>query len=160
MDEQIKALKEGKSIVIQLSTGLFEICNARNAEAVDTICENCPDPMQKRVFVDKLMLIERHAPEFHPICYDLIDTATRPLTIIYPHFDKLAVHCSVDDKRVAIRLIENGTMSRLVKAVHGPLFGVPLANATNLEIIEVEKGKAKEQVISIGLGGEVAIIRP
>ena len=159
MDEQIKALKEGKSIFIRLSTGNYEICDASNKEIVEALSKTCLDPMQKRVFVDKLMLIEKHAPNFHPICYDLLDTATRPLTIIYPHFEKLALGCSVDAHRIAIRLIENGTMSRLVKAVHGPLFGVPIDNSTNLEIIEVEKRKAKEQVISIAFGGEVKVVK-
>ena len=159
MDEQIKALKEGKPIFIRLSTGNYEICDASNTEIVEALSKTCLDPMEKRVFVDKLMLIERHAPDFHPICYDLIDTSTRPLTIIYPHFDKLSVNCALGENKVAIRLIENGTMSRLVKAVHGPLFGVPIDNSTNLEIIEVEKGKAKEQVISIGFGGEVKVVK-
>lgn len=159
MEEQINALKDGKSIVIQLSTGLFKVCDASNSTAVDTISKSCAVEMEKRVFVDKLILIERHAPDFHPICYDLIDTATRPLTIIYPHFDQLAANCTVGDYKIAIRLIENGTMSRLIKAVHGPLFGVPVGNSTNLEIIEVEKGKAKEQVISIGFGGEVKVVK-
>jgi len=159
MDEQIKALKDGKSIFIRLSTGNYEICDASNTEIVEALSKTCLDQMQKRVFVDKLMLIEKHAPNFHPICYDLLDTATRPLTIIYPHFEKLALGCSVDAHRIAIRLIENGTMGRLVKAVHGPLFGVPVGKLENADVVEMEKDTAKEQVISIGPGGEVAIIK-
>lgn len=159
MEEQIKALKEGKSIFVRCATGNFEVCDATDIDAVDSLSKTCLDSMQKRVFVDKLMLIEKHAPNFHPICYDLIDTATRPLTIIYPQFEKLAPGCSVDAHRIAIRLIENGTMSRLVKAVHGPLFGVPVDGSMNLEVIEVEIGKTKEQVISIGFGGEVSIVK-
>lgn len=159
MEEQIKALKEGKSIFVRCATGNFEVCDAAHIDAVDYLSKTCLDPMQKRVFVDKLMLIEKHAPNFHPICYDLLDTATRPLTIIYPHFEKLAPGCSVDAHRIAIRLIENGTMSRLVKAVHGPLFGVPAGKLENPDAVEIEKDTAKEQVISIGPGGEVAIIK-
>ena len=159
MEVAINNLKSGGIIRLELNTGIYLACNAGNEKAVNELNQYCSKESDKRLLVDKLFLLEKHVPEFNPICYDLIETATKPLTIIYPSFEKLPVSCGLSNGKIAIRVLENQTIQRLTKAIHHPLLLVPDNQEVSSELISVEKSGMKEQLIEIGLHGEVKIIQ-
>ncbi len=159
METVIADLKEGKSISIITDCGTYLACNANNEERVKELNELTQEESDKRILLDSLHLLEKHVPEFNPICYDLIETSTKPLTIIYPSFKGLPISCGLANGKIAIRVLEDQKLTRLVRSIHYPLFCVPCTDTGETETIELSTYKSREQVIQIGLNGEVKIIQ-
>ena len=124
-------------------------------------------------------MLERYIPEFHEVCYDLIDLATKPLTIIYPNAKGLAPSVLASDGSVGIRLTTDPTCQKLIRSIRKPIVstsanisgqasptcfaeidasiksGVDAIVETRLE----EKMTTPSQIIKIDVNGAVQIIR-
>jgi len=159
MEAVLNDLKSGKLIRLELNTGIYLACNAGDENAVNQLLQHCSKEEDKRLIVDKIFLLEKHVPEFNPICYDLIETATKPLTIIYPSFEKLPKNSGMSNGKIAVRIIEDHSIQRLIKAVHFPLLLIPDNPLIDTQMVSIAKPGTKEQVIDIGLHGEVKVIR-
>ena len=112
-------------------------------------------------------------------CYDLADFATKPLTIIYPNAKGLAPSVLAQDGSVGIRITTDPICLKLIRAMRKPLVSTS-ANITGqpspTEFMDIdtkithgvdaivedrltEKRTKASQIIKIGLGGQVKIIR-
>lgn len=110
--------------------------------------------------MENIPMLERFAPEFHEICYDLIDTATRPLTIVYPKFHKIPAELANVDGEIAVRLVYDPALVKLIRAIRSPLLAIPDDPSIVTEThIDPSHQCAKEQIIRIGLEGEVRILQ-
>ena len=177
----IEALKEGKTILYPTDTIWGLGCDATNEEACQRINEIKQRPENKSfiVLVDSFRMLERYIPNFHEICYDLVDLATRPLTIIYPAAKGLAPSVLGDDGSIGIRLTNDPICVKLIQHLKKPIVstsanrsGDPVAKSfseispeikQNVDAIVEERLKeicsTPSQIIKIGLDGTVVVIR-
>lgn len=181
MELAVEALKEGKIILYPTDTIWGIGCDATNENACAQILELKQRPSTKSfiVLVDSIQMLEKYVPEFNEVCYDLIDCAVKPLTIIYPSAKGLAKSVLADDGTVGIRITNDPICLKLIRSLKKPIVstsanvsGAP--SPTNFENISdtIKKGvdaiveeRLKEdmstpsQIIKIGLDGSLAIIR-
>lgn len=181
MEKAIEALKKG-GIILYPSDTIWGIgCDATNDEACQRIhsLKERPDNKSFILLVDSFNMIERFIPEFHEVCYDLVDIANKPLTIIYPNAKGLAPTVLAADGSVGIRVTTDPNCLKLIRSIRKPLVSTS-ANISNqpsptcydeidkkikegvdatVELRMKEKMTKPSQIIKIGLGGEVNIIR-
>lgn len=180
--EAIELLKEGKIILYPTDTIWGIGCDATNNDACLKIAELKKRSASKSfiILVDSFQMLEKLIPEFHEVCYDLVDFATSPLTIIYPNAKGLAPAVLAEDGSVGIRITKDPICLKLIRGMKKPLVSTSAnisesANPTcfdeiNQEIKKSVDGIVKErltekmtkasQIIKIELDGTVKIIRP
>lgn len=179
--EAIELLKEGKIILYPTDTIWGIGCDATNNEACLKISE-----MKKRsssksfiILVDSFQMLEKHIPEFHEVCYDLVDFATSPLTIIYPNAKGLAPAVLAEDGSVGIRITKDPICLKLIRGMKKPLVSTSanisespnptcfdevdssIKNAVDGIVNErtSEKMTTPSQIIKIDIDGSVKVIR-
>ncbi len=124
-------------------------------------------------------MLERYITNFQEVCYDLVDLATQPLTIIYPNAKGLAPSILAKDGSVGIRITEDPTCLKLIRGLKKPLVSTSanLSGEKNASFFEdiseeikmkvdaivalnLEKEMSRpSQIIKIGLNGSVDILR-
>lgn len=177
-----KLLREGKVILYPTDTVWGIGCDATNAKAVEKIYK-----IKKRVESKSLIVLvedssqlDRYMDHVPGITYDLIDSMTTPLTIIYPNAKNLAKNVIADDKSIAIRVVKNEFCQKLLQQFRKPIVSSsanrsgdpsPLTfNKISKEIkesvdyiVEIEKDSLKEvkpsTIIKLEASGEFKIIR-
>src|SRR5690554_3656398 len=99
MEKTIEALKNGGVILYPTDTIWGLGCDATNDEACQKLMDLKNRGAEKSfiVLVDSVKMLEQYTVEFPPVCYELIDFATRPLTIIYPLVRNLSNHVKAAD---------------------------------------------------------------
>jgi L-threonylcarbamoyladenylate synthase len=159
MERIIDTLRDNKPVRLSGDTGILLICSALNPAAIDQLSHL--RSFEKRVILmENIPMLERFVPEFHEICYDLIDTATRPLTIVYPKFHKIPPELANNDGEIAIRVVSEPDLVKLIRAVRSPLVALPDdPSFVTVTHIDPSHKYAKEQIIRIGLEGEVRILQ-
>lgn len=156
-------------------------CDATNEAACQRILALKKRPADKSfiLLVDDFLMLERYIPEFSPVCYELADLASKPLTIIYPNAKGLAPSVLAQDGSVGIRITKDPICLALIRSLKKPL----VSTSANLsgeavpanfgEISEVikqgvdnivrerlnENCTQPSQIIKIGLDSSVQIIR-
>lgn len=177
----VEQLKAGATVLYPTDTIWGLGCDATNEDACQRVLElkNRPSDKSFIVLVDGFTMLERYIPDFHPICYDLADVATRPLTIIYPNAKGLAPSVVAEDGSVGIRITKDPVCLKLIRGLKKPI----VSTSANLsgekspskfaDISPVLKEKADvileertaetmnqaSQIIKIGLNGQVEVIR-
>lgn len=177
----IEALKAGKTILYPTDTIWGLGCDATNEEACQRInaIKHRADAKSFIVLVDSFRMLERYIPDFHEVCYDLVDLATRPLTIIYPAAKGLAPSVIGEDGSVGIRLTTDPICVKLIQHLKKPIVstsanisGDPIAKSfseihadikTSVDAVVEERltetCSRPSQIIKIGLDGTVVVIR-
>lgn len=119
----IELLKKGKIILYPTDTIWGIGCDATNEIACSTIMELKKRPESKSfvVLVDGFKMLEHYVPEFPDVCYDLVDLATEPLTIVYPSSRGLAKNVVADDGSVGIRITTDPTCLKLIQQFKRPI---------------------------------------
>jgi L-threonylcarbamoyladenylate synthase len=179
--ELIEALQRGETILYPTDTIWGLGCDATNEQACQKVLEIKNRPAEKSfiVLMDSIQMLEKYVPEFHAICYDLIDLSTAPLTIIYPNAKFLAPAVIAHDGSVGIRIPKDKTCLELIRKLKKPIVSTS-ANFSGekgpekyLEINpEIKKSvdnilalrtneemNCPSQIIKIGLDGSVQVIR-
>lgn len=84
-------------------------CDPSNDEAINKILDIKKRPSGKSfiLLVPSEALLQRYVKEIPEICYDLLDAATQPLTIVYPGAQYLSKLIPAEDNSVAIRLTKD-----------------------------------------------------
>lgn len=181
MKEHIETLKQGGTILYPTDTIWGLGCDATNEEACQKIHQLKNRPANKSfiVLVDGFPMLERYIPEFHEVCYDLVEFATQPLTIIYPNAKGLAASVLATDGSVGIRITKDPICLQLIRGLRRPivstsanLSGNPIPTRfdeidptliSGVDTIVRERTKetmtTPSQIIKIGLSGDVKIIR-
>lgn len=123
MDDSIALLKAGKTILYPTDTIWGLGCDATNDSACQRILDLKKRPENKSfiLLVDGFPMLEKYIPEFHPVCYDLADLATSPLTIIYPNAQGLAPSVLADDGSVGIRITRDPICLKLIRGLRKPI---------------------------------------
>lgn len=183
VNEAVKVLKEGGVILYPTDTVWGLGCDASNSEAVKKVFE-----IKKRSGAKSLVLlaadldvVARHIHEIPSIAIDLVEVNDAPMTIVYPGAELLAPEVIAEDGSVGIRIPQgNEFCSELLRRYRKPIVSTS-ANisgeetpASFREISEeirsavdyivpkqYEQGATgrASQIIKLGLGGEVEIIR-
>ncbi len=179
--EIVEILKLGGTILYPTDTVWGIGCDATNDEACKKIIEikNRPDHKSFILLVDNFAMLERYITNFQEVCYDLVDLATQPLTIIYPNAKGLAPSILAKDGSVGIRITEDPTCLKLIRGLKKPLVSTSanLSGEKNASFFEdiseeikmkvdaivalnLEKEMSRpSQIIKIGLNGSVDILR-
>ena len=181
MEKAIETLKNGGVILYPTDTIWGIGCDATNEAACQKISQikNRPENKSFIILVDSVQMIEKYIPEFPDVCYDLVDLADKPLTIIYPNAKGLAPSILADDGSVGIRVTKDPICLKLIRSMRKPLVSTSanLSGEANpscfadvnqqikdqVDAIVMEKLDVKNnvasQIIKIGLDYSIQVIR-
>jgi L-threonylcarbamoyladenylate synthase len=181
MEKAIETLKNGDVILYPTDTIWGIGCDATNEAACQKISQikNRTDNKSFIILVDSVQMIEKYIPEFPDVCYDLVDLADKPLTIIYPNAKGLAPSILADDGSVGIRVTKDPICLKLIRSMRKPLVSTSanLSGEANpscfadvnqqikdqVDAIVMEKLDVKNnvasQIIKIGLDYSIQVIR-
>ena len=142
--------------------------------------KNRPADKSFIVLVDSIQQLEKIVPNFHEVCYDLIEWSDKPLTIIYPKAKGIAPSVLAADGSIAIRVTKDPICLKLIRGLRQPIVSTS-ANLSGEKIPTcfeeinsqlkkgvdaivqerlTEKMTTPSQIIKIGIDGSVKIIRP
>jgi L-threonylcarbamoyladenylate synthase len=178
----VDQLKTGKTLLYPTDTIWGLGCDATNEAACQKIINLKRRSAEKSfiILVDSFQMVEKYIPNFPEVCYDLVDLAERPLTIIYPNAEKLAPSILSEDGSVGIRITKDLLCLKLIRGLRGPLVSTS-ANISNMpfpknfseidpeikskvDLIAEERTNEQlttpSQIIKIGVDGSVKVIRP
>ena len=98
-------------------------CDATNEIAINKIFEikNRPEQKSLILLVSSEAMLQRYVEEVPDVAWDLIDYADKPTTIIYPKGKNLPQVCFAPDGSVAIRIVKNGYLNKLIQKLGKPL---------------------------------------
>lgn len=181
MEHIIETLKDGGIILYPSDTIWALGCDATNEAACQKLIalKNRPGDKSFIILVDGFQMIEKHIPDFPDVCYDLVDFADKPLTVIYPDAKRLAPSILAEDGSVGIRVTKDPSCLKLIRAMRRPLVSTSAnisgeANPTCFDEVNqilkegvdaivmerlTEKNNAVSQIIKIGVDYSVEIIR-
>ena len=180
--EAALAIKGGKIIVYPTDTVWGIGCDATCDEAVKRIyaIKRRSDFKSLVVLVDGPDMLARHVSVIPPVALDLIEINDKPMTIVYPGAVALSGQVIAEDGTVAIRIPENEFCRALIRKAGRPLVSTSAnfsGGATPRKFEEIPQELLSQadyvvdpvygagatgrpsQIIRIGLGGEVEIIR-
>jgi len=178
----IEHLKNGGTLLYPSDTIWGLGCDATNEAACQKIMQLKNRPAEKSfiVLVDSIQQLEKIVPNFHEVCYDLIELSERPLTIIYPSAKGIAKSVLAEDGSIAIRVTKDPICLKLIRGLRQPIVSssanlsgdkIPtcfdeiapqLKNGVDAIVNErlTEKMTTPSQIIKIDIDGSVKIIRP
>jgi len=179
--EYAEKLRKGEVMLYPTDTIWGIGCDATNEDGCQRIVKikNRPEEKSFILLVDSFQMVEKFVPEFHEVCYELVDSAERPLTIIYPGARNVAPSVLADDGSIAIRITKDPFCAKLIRSLKRPILSTsanlsgkafPLNfHEINSQIINGvdfviedrlnERMDSPSQIIKIDLNGSVKIIR-
>ncbi len=127
IENALKVLKNGGVILYPTDTIWGIGCDATNEYAVEKIYHIKRREKNKSMIVllDSTKQLENYVSNVPPIAYELIATAERPTTIIYPEAKNIAKNAIAADGSIAIRIPNNEFCIQLIKA-----FGKPIVSTS------------------------------
>lgn len=181
LEEIIETLRNGGAVLYPTDTIWGLGCDATDEDACQKILgiKNRPTEKSFIVLVDSVQMLEKYVPDFHPVCYDLIDYAEKPLTIIYPKATHLARSVFANDGSVGIRITKDPNCIKMIRGLKKPIvstsanisgekspisfleINAEIKNKVDgiLELRMNETMQQPSQIIKIDLDGSVKIIR-
>ena len=189
IQEAVKVLREGGVILYPTDTVWGIGCDATNEKAVARVFEikRRSEAKSLVLLACDLDMVAKHIKEIPSIAIDLVEVNDAPMTIIYPGAQYLAPNAVADDGSVGIRipLAEDNPAGAFCKELVYRLRRPLVSTSANIsgeptpasfaEISEEIKGAVdyvvpkpfgagatgrSSQIIKLGLGGEVEILRP
>lgn len=183
INDALRVLKAGGVILYPTDTVWGIGCDATNEEAVKKVfaIKRRSEAKSLVLLASDLDMVAMHVKEIPSIAIDLVEVNDAPMTIIYPGAQYLAPNVIAEDGSVGIRIPQNDFCVQLVRKLRKPLVSTS-ANISGeptpgcfAEISEeirsavdyivpksLEAGATgrSSQIIKLGLGGEVEILRP
>ena len=189
IQEAVKVLREGGVILYPTDTVWGIGCDATNEKAVARVFEikRRSEAKSLVLLACDLDMVTKHVKEIPSIAIDLVEVNDAPMTIIYPGAQYLAPNAVAEDGSVGIRipLVEDNPAGAFCKELVYRLRRPLVSTSANIsgeptpasfaEISEEIKGAVdyvvpkpfgagatgrSSQIIKLGLGGEVEILRP
>ncbi len=181
LEKAQEVIKNGGVILYPTDTIWGLGCDPTNDKAIEKLLAiKKRDPSKSLiVLVHNEALLQRYAKHIPEVCYDLIDYAIQPLTLIYPLGQHVSSYVLGSDKSIAIRLTKDPFCVQLIQRIKMGLISTsanisnqPYTN--NLTDISSEirdqvdyvvnlplqnKSGRASQIIKIGENSEVTIIR-
>ena len=181
LEKASEVIKSGGVILYPTDTIWGLGCDPTNDAAIDKLLRiKQRDPSKSLiVLVNNEALLQRYVKEIPEVCYDLIDYADRPLTIVYPNGQYVSDKVKAEDNSIAIRLTKDPFCSKLIQRIKsglvstsanisnqpyiGDLDKLPEAIKDNVDYIVnlplKNESAPPSQIIKIGADSEVTIIR-
>ena len=189
IQEAVKVLREGGVILYPTDTVWGIGCDATNEKAVARVFEikRRSEAKSLVLLACDLDMVAKHVKEIPSIAIDLVEVNDAPMTIIYPGAQYLAPNAVAEDGSVGIRipLSEENPAGAFCKELVYRLRRPLVSTSANIsgeptptsfaEISEEIKSAVdyvvpkpfgagatgrSSQIIKLGLGGEVEILRP
>ena len=189
IQEAVKVLREGGVILYPTDTVWGIGCDATNEKAVARVFEikRRSEAKSLVLLACDLDMVAKHIKEIPSIAIDLVEVNDAPMTIIYPGAQYLAPNAVAEDGSVGIRipLAEDNPAGAFCKELVYRLRRPLVSTSANIsgeptpasfaEISEEIKGAVdyvvpkpfgagatgrSSQIIKLGPGGEVEILRP
>lgn len=181
IDNALKALTSDGTILYPTDTVWGLGCDATSRSAIAKIFEIKNRPAEKSMILlvaDERML-QNYVKEIPEICWELLDAAEDPLTIIYPGAINLPEEAINADGTVAIRIPKNEFCKKLITRLKHPLVstsanlsGEPSPKdfgSISREILDRvdyivnlgqhQPGSKPSSIIKVGVNGEIKVIR-
>lgn len=181
IEKAAEVIKNGGIILYPTDTVWGLGCDPSNEQAVNKLIEIKKRETSKSllILVDSERMLQRYAKIIPDVCYDLLDCATTPLTIVYPKGQYVTANVLGEDGSIAIRMTTDpfccqlmqktktglvstsanisgepydGDLSKMNTALRDQIdyiVNLPLAN----------KNQKPSQIIKIGSNSEITIIR-
>lgn len=182
IDAAIKVLKEGGVILYPTDTIWGLGCDATKPEAVEKIfkIKQRSDSKSLITLVADLDMVGRYVKEIPEIAIQLVEVNDKPMTIIYPGAMGLAKNVIAEDGSAGIRIPCNEFCNKLISKFHKAIVSTSAnisgnpAPASFDEIpqeikdavdyivspeFEGDCTHSASQIIKVGLGSEIEIIR-
>ena len=123
IQKALTTLREGGLILYPTDTVWGIGCDASNPEAVKKVynLKNRVDSKALIILVASEVMLERTIIDIPDIAWDLIDSAEKPLTIIYQKVKGIAHNAIAEDGSCAIRLPKDNFCQQLVQRLGKPL---------------------------------------
>lgn len=181
VNKAAQVIKDGGVILYPTDTIWGLGCDPSNEEAVARIMKIKQRAPHKSfiLLVDSEPRLKRYAKVIPDVCYDLMDYANRPITIVYPEGQHVSKTVLAEDGSIAIRLTNDPFCVALMRATKCGLVSTS-ANISNQNYTgnlnempsEIKNGvdyvvqlplknpnASPSQIIKIGRDSEVTIIR-
>lgn len=188
--EALEVLKSGGVILYPTDTVWGIGCDATNDKAVEKVFDIKHRPSSKSLVLlaSDLDMVARYIKEIPSIAIDLVEVNDEPMTIIYPGAQLLAPNVVAEDGSVGIRIPldteDNSPASfcrQLVRRLGKPLVSTSanisgedtpkcfrdiseeIAGSVDYVVPQrLERGASgrASQIIKVGLGSEIEVIRP
>lgn len=125
-DELIKTvevLKSGGTILYPTDTIWGIGCDATNHRAVQKVYRIKQRKFDKSMIIllDQEEKLTQYIKKVPDTAYDLLNSITTPLTIIYPNAKNLAKNVIAKDKTVAIRIVKNEFCKKVINLFNKPI---------------------------------------
>lgn len=181
IQKAVDVIRDGGVILYPTDTIWGLGCDPKNEDALDKLLNIKKRAANKSliVLVNNEGLLQRYVKEIPDVCYDLIDYAERPLTIVYPHGQYVSQKVLGADNSIAVRISKDPFCSQLIqKLKHGLVStSANISNQTYVNDINKLPAEIKDnvdyivnlplkndkqppsQIIQIGADSEVTIIR-
>ena len=145
----IDVLRNGGIILYPTDTIWGIGCDANNEEAIKKIIKLKNRPSKKGIIalVSSEMMLARTVVDIPEIAWDLIESADKPLTIIYDEVKNISDLLKANDKSCAIRLVKSDFCTRLIQK-----FGKPITS-TSANISNKKTANHFEEIDPIILDG-------
>ena len=183
LDKAVQCLRSGGIILYPTDTVWGIGCDATNSEAVAKIfaLKERADAKSMLVLVDSIPALERVIPEVPDVAYDMIDLAIRPITIIYDDAKGVAPALIAEDGSLGVRVTKERFSLDICRILRRPILTTTanisreptpaVFSAISQAIVDgvdyvvnyrqLDNSKAQpSQIIKLGRGGEVKVIRP
>lgn len=181
INKATEVIKAGGVILYPTDTIWGLGCDPNNESAIKKIIDikNRPDNKSFIILVNSERLLNRYVKEIPEVCFDLIDYANKPMTIIYPNGQALSPLLMPEDRSIGIRMVSDPFCSKLMDKIKCGLVSTS-ANISGQEspksfkdisteiiqavdyVVDLPDTSANNkpsQIIKIGANSEVTIIR-
>jgi len=178
----LEVLKNGGIILYPTDTIWGIGCDATNPVAVERIYQlkKRTDSKSMLVLLENENLLPSYINEVPEVAWDLIEIAERPITIIYPGAKNMAKNLIASDGTIGIRITKDAFCSQLVKSFRKPIVSTSANISGEMSpgsFIEISskvldavdyivkyrqddhKRSQVSEIIKVGLGGEIEILR-
>lgn len=184
IQKALEVLKKGGIILYPTDTVWGLGCDATNAEAVAKIftLKQRKDAMAMIVLADRPDTVMRCVKEVPEVAWQLWEVTDKPLTIILPRAEGVASNLIPEQKTIAVRLAMDDFCKKLIYKLGRPLVSTSAnisGEHTPMNFTEISQtikdgvdhvvdpsmqspeatGKPSS-IISLGLSGQVSIVRP
>lgn len=181
IEKACEVIKNGGVILYPTDTIWGLGCDPTNDKAIEKLLKIKKRAASKSLIllVHNEALLQRYAKTIPDVCYDLLDFAVKPLTIVYPQGQHVSDYVLGPDKSIAIRITKDPFCVQLIQKLKAGLVSTS-ANISNqpylnnLDEIDAEiksqvdyivdlplqdKSGIASQIIKIGADSQVTIIR-
>lgn len=117
IEKAFEVIKLGGVILYPTDTIWGLGCDPNNDKAIEKINQIKKRDASKHfiILVDSERLLNRYVKEIPEVCFDLIDYAVKPLTIVYPNGQYVSKKIMGNDGSIGIRLTKDEFCKKLIQ---------------------------------------------